>query len=129
MSTFQLESLPYQTDAVEAVVRVFEGTPKAAAYEQVGNQCQLSWDQYSTNLQAIAQRHRISDEQLNPTEPTHHLAVDRGLRLEQIHHRGAHSGHSSLIQGCVLWPCSETFPVQRANSPNFALTCDRSISK
>ncbi len=82
MSTFQLESLPYQTDAVEAVVRVFEGTPKAAAYEQVGNQCQLSWDQYSANLKAIAQRHRISDEQLHLTEPEDDQPIDVCVEME-----------------------------------------------
>ncbi|NBO13666.1 MAG: hypothetical protein EBV20_00825 [Betaproteobacteria bacterium] len=82
MSTFQLESLPYQTDAVEAVVRVFEGTPKAAAYEQVGNQCQLSWDQYSANLKAIDQRHRISDEQSNLTEPEDDQPIDVCVEME-----------------------------------------------
>ena len=42
---FKLESLSYQTDAVDAVVRVFDGTTKPQAYEQAGNRCQLSWEQ------------------------------------------------------------------------------------
>ena len=39
MSTpyFQLESLAYQTDAVDAVVRVFDGTPKTQLHEIAGN--------------------------------------------------------------------------------------------
>ena len=33
---FQLESLTYQTDAVDAVVRVFDGTPKTQVHELAG---------------------------------------------------------------------------------------------
>jgi len=33
---FQLESLNYQTDAVDAVVRVFDGTPKTQVHELAG---------------------------------------------------------------------------------------------
>lgn len=33
---FQLESLAYQTDAVNAVVHVFDGTPKAQVHELEG---------------------------------------------------------------------------------------------
>jgi hypothetical protein len=58
---FQLESLTYQTDAVDTVVRVFDGTPKTQAYEQAGNRCPLSWDQLKDNIQKLAHRHRISD--------------------------------------------------------------------
>lgn len=50
---FQLESLSYQNDAVESVVRVFEGTTRPAAADLVGNQCPLSWAQFSANLQGI----------------------------------------------------------------------------
>ena len=66
---FQLESLPYQTDAVDAVVRVFDGTPKTLAHEQAGNRCPLSWEQLKDNIQKLAHRHRISDERLHLTEP------------------------------------------------------------
>ena len=58
---FKLESLSYQTDAVDAVVRVFDGTTKPQAYEQAGNRCQLSWEQLKDNIQKLAHRHRISD--------------------------------------------------------------------
>ena len=40
-SSFRLESLAYQTDAVEAVVRAFEGTPRQALRDGVGNRCPL----------------------------------------------------------------------------------------
>ena len=58
---FQLESLIYQTDAVDAVVRVFVGMTKPLAYEQAGNRCPLSWEQLKDNIQKLAHRHRISD--------------------------------------------------------------------
>jgi adenine-specific DNA-methyltransferase len=57
----KLESLSYQTDAVDAVVRVFDGTTKPQAYELAGNRCQLSWEQLKDNIQKLAHRHRISD--------------------------------------------------------------------
>jgi hypothetical protein len=38
---FQLESLPYQTDAVDAVVRVFDGTPKTQVHELAGNRLRI----------------------------------------------------------------------------------------
>ena len=66
---FQLESLTYQTDAVDAVIRVFEGTTKPQAYELAGNRCPLSWEQLKDNIQKLAHRHRISDERLHMTEP------------------------------------------------------------
>ena len=50
---FQFESLSYQSDAVDSVVRVFEGTPLAAAADLAGNQCPLSWAQISANLHGI----------------------------------------------------------------------------
>ena len=49
---FQFESLSYQSDAVDSIVRVFEGTPLAAAADLAGNQCPLSWAQISANLQS-----------------------------------------------------------------------------
>jgi len=58
---FKLESLSYQTDAVDAVVRVFDGTTKPQAYEQAGNRCQLSWEQLKDNIKTPVKRHCISD--------------------------------------------------------------------
>ena len=49
---FQLESLSYQNDAVDSVVRVFEGTTRSAAADLAGHQCPLSWAQFSANLQS-----------------------------------------------------------------------------
>ncbi len=43
MTAFRLESLAYQTDAVEAVVGAFEGTPKPDTPELAGNRCPLTW--------------------------------------------------------------------------------------
>jgi hypothetical protein len=43
MTAFHLESLAYQTDAVEAVVGAFEGTPKPEIPELAGNRCPLTW--------------------------------------------------------------------------------------
>ncbi len=65
-AAFQLESLSYQTDAVESVVRVFEGSPKPAAADLAGNRCPLTWAQISANLEAIALRHRVVREQDQP---------------------------------------------------------------
>ena len=81
-AAFQLESLSYQNDAVESVVRVFEGTPKPAAADVEGNRCPLTWAQISANLQAIAQRHRISDERLNLTAPAQGQALDVCVEME-----------------------------------------------
>lgn len=50
---FQLESLSYQNDAVDSVVRVFEGITRSTAADLAGNQCPLSWAQFSANLQGI----------------------------------------------------------------------------
>jgi restriction endonuclease len=36
INPFKLEYLNYQRDAVDAVVRVFDGTPKTPAHEAVG---------------------------------------------------------------------------------------------
>ena len=58
---FKLESLSYQTDAVDAVVRVFDGTTKPQAYEQAGNRCQLSWEQLKDNIKTPVKRQCISD--------------------------------------------------------------------
>ncbi|MEY4725415.1 MAG: hypothetical protein RLZ36_42 [Pseudomonadota bacterium] len=68
-SHFQLESLTYQTDAVHAALQIFDGTPKPATPEVIGNRCPLTWDQLATNLQAVAQRHQISQERLCLTSP------------------------------------------------------------
>ncbi len=79
---FHLESLPYQTDAVEAVIRVFEGTPRPPAYELAGNRCPLTWSQITANLKAIAQQNRISDERLNLTEPEQGQPLDVCVEME-----------------------------------------------
>lgn len=81
-AAFQLESLSYQNDAVESVVRVFEGTPKPAAADLAGNRCPLVWAQISANLHAIAQRNRISDERLNLNAPAQGLALDVCVEME-----------------------------------------------
>lgn len=81
-SLFQLESLPYQTDAVDAVVQVFEGTPKPTTPELVGNRCPLTWDQLATNLQAVADRHPISHERLNLTPPQVGEPLDLCIEME-----------------------------------------------
>jgi len=79
---FKLESLSYQTDAVDAVVRVFDGTTKPQAYEQAGNRCQLSWEQLKDNIQKLAHRHRISDERLHLTEPLQGQPIDICVEME-----------------------------------------------
>lgn len=81
-TSFQLESLSYQTEAVEAVVRVFEGTPKAQAHDVTGNRCSLVWTQLEANLQRLAQQHRISDERLNLTAPGQGQALDVCVEME-----------------------------------------------
>lgn len=77
-----LETLPYQSQAVEAVVGVFEGTQRPAEHELAGNRCTLSWAQFSTNLQATAQRHRISQERLNLRAPAQGQALDVCVEME-----------------------------------------------
>jgi type III restriction enzyme len=79
---FKLESLSYQTDAVDAVVRVFDGTTKPQAYEQAGNRCQLSLEQLKDNIQKLAHRHRISDERLHLTEPMQGQPIDICVEME-----------------------------------------------
>lgn len=81
-SPFALESLPYQTAAVEAVVGVFEGTPRSAAPDLSGNRCPLTWAQLSRNLQAVAQRHRVSEERLQLTAPAQGQALDVCVEME-----------------------------------------------
>lgn len=81
-AAFQLESLSYQTDAVDSVVRVFEGTPKPTAADLAGNRCPLTWAQFSANLQAIALRHRFSDERLNLTAPAQGQPLDVCVEME-----------------------------------------------
>jgi type III restriction enzyme len=82
IAAFQLESLSYQTDAVESVVRVFEGTPKPAAVDLAGNRCPLTWAQISANLEANALCHRISDERLDLTEPAQGQPLDVCVEME-----------------------------------------------
>ena len=79
---FQLESLNYQTDAVDAVVRVFDGTPKTQVHELAGNRCPLSWDQLEKNICDMAKRHRISDERLNLTAPKQGQPIDVCVEME-----------------------------------------------
>jgi type III restriction enzyme len=81
-AAFQLESLSYQTDAVESVVRIFEGTPKPAAADLAGNRCSLTWAQISANLEAVAQCHRISGERLNLTAPAQGQLLDVCVEME-----------------------------------------------
>lgn len=81
-AAFQLESLSYQTDAVESVVRIFEGTPKPAAADLAGNRCSLTWAQISANLEAVAQCHRISGERLNLTAPAQGQPLDVCVEME-----------------------------------------------
>jgi type III restriction enzyme len=79
---FQLEALPYQSHAVEAVVDVFKGSQRRATHELAGNRCTLAWAQFSANLQAVAQRHRISEERLNLQAPAQGQALDVCVEME-----------------------------------------------
>ena len=79
---FQLESLSYQTDAVESVVRVFGSTGKPEAADLSVNRCPLTWAQISANLQSVAQGHRISDERLNLTAPAQGQPLDVCIEME-----------------------------------------------
>ena len=82
MPAFELENLPYQQDAVRAVVDVFKGSQRRATHELAGNRCTLAWAQLSSNLQAVAQRHRISEERLNLTPPQQGQALDVCVEME-----------------------------------------------
>jgi type III restriction enzyme len=82
MPAFELEDLRYQQDAVRAVVDVFEGVPRAFEHAMVGNRCRLTWKQISGNLQAVAQRHRISQKRLNLTPPEQGQALDVCVEME-----------------------------------------------
>jgi type III restriction enzyme len=79
---FQLESLPYQVDAVDAVVKVFDGTPRPAAHDLAGNRCPLSWAQLSDNLRAIAHSSHISEERLHLTAPAPGHPLDVCVEME-----------------------------------------------
>ncbi len=79
---FRLESLAYQNDAVEAVVGVFRGTPKAQAQDGPGNRCSLSWPQLQDNMQQIAQRQRISPERLQLSAPAQGQPLDICVEME-----------------------------------------------
>ena len=82
MPAFELEDLRYQQDAVRAVVDVFKGSERRATHELAGNRCTLAWAQLSSNLQAVAQRHRISDQRLNLTPPQQGQALDVCVEME-----------------------------------------------
>lgn len=79
---FRLESLGYQTEAVEAVVQVFEGTPAARSGDLVGNRCTLSWEQLQSNLRSVARRQGIGDERLRLSAPAQGQAVDLCVEME-----------------------------------------------
>mgnify|MGYP000166740573 CR=1 FL=1 len=81
-AAFQLESLSYQNDAVESVVRVFEGSPKPAAADLAGNRCPLTWAQISANLEAVALRHRVSEDRLNLSAPAQGQPLDVCVEME-----------------------------------------------
>ena len=81
-STFKLESLSYQADAVQAMVDVFKGQSLPDTHALTGNRCKLTWEQLSANLQAIALRHRISDERLNLTPPEQGQPLDVCVEME-----------------------------------------------
>lgn len=83
-SPFRLESLPYQSDAVQAVVDVFKGMPRTPAHELAGNRCTLRWEQISANLQTIALRHRISDERLNLSQPAQGQPLDAQAVRDEV---------------------------------------------
>ena len=79
---FRLESLAYQNDAVEVVVGVFRGTPKAQAQDGPGNRCSLSWPQLQDNMQQIAQRQRINPERLQLSAPAQGQPLDICVEME-----------------------------------------------
>lgn len=79
---FKLEPLAYQLDAVEAVVHVFAGTPKASDWAQSGNRCPLTWDQLQANLLEVAQTQRITTERLALTQPNTGQALDVCVEME-----------------------------------------------
>lgn len=79
---FSLESLAYQTDAVDAVVNVFHGTPSPTAHELAGNRCSLTWAQLQSNIVSVAQRHRISNERLNLCAPAQGQPLDVCVEME-----------------------------------------------
>lgn len=81
-ATFQLESLPYQSEAVRAVLQVFEGTPSLRQQGIVGNRCPLTWTQLEHNLQQAAHQHRISYERLNLTKPAKGQPLDVCVEME-----------------------------------------------
>jgi type III restriction enzyme len=81
-TSFQLESLSYQTAAVDAVVRVFGGTVKTQADGANGNRCPLTWEQLKANLQRLAHQHRISDERLNLSPPAQGQPLDLCVEME-----------------------------------------------
>ena len=82
VSPFTLESLAYQSEAVEAVVRVFDGTPRPAPQALAGNRCRLSWAQLHSNLLEVSSAHRISDERLCLSEPQAGQPLDVCVEME-----------------------------------------------
>ncbi|MFZ9338960.1 MAG: DEAD/DEAH box helicase family protein, partial [Limnohabitans sp.] len=81
MSLFTLESLPYQTHAVEAVVRVFEGTQKRSA-DEVGNRCGLTWEDLKDNIERMATANGILDDRVHLTAPDQGQALDVCVEME-----------------------------------------------
>ena len=81
-AVFQLESLSYQSEAVDAVVRVFDGTPRPATPELAGNRCPLSWEQLQANLQTVAMRHGVNPQRLNLSEPRLGEPLDVCIEME-----------------------------------------------
>jgi type III restriction enzyme len=78
-TVFRLESLGYQTDAVNAVAGVFKG----AAPSSFGtNDCSLGWPQIEANLQDVAKSQQISDEHLHLTQPEQGQALDLCIEME-----------------------------------------------
>ncbi len=79
---FRLEALGYQLDAVEAVVDVFVGTPKAPYGVQTGNRCSLTWGQLQQNLEDVTKAQRITPERLALTQPQEGQALDVCVEME-----------------------------------------------
>jgi type III restriction enzyme len=78
--SFTLEALAYQEEAVEAVVRVFEGITKPQYV--TGNRCNLTWSQFEANLHKVALQQRISSERLQLTKPAQGQPIDVCVEME-----------------------------------------------
>ncbi len=84
---FQLESLPYQQEAMQAVVDVFEGTPPQGS-QDLGHadtgqhHCPLTEDALRANLKAVSGRHQIDEEKLNLQLPATGEALELCIEME-----------------------------------------------